>query len=407
MYIPPAYQDLFRPARYKGWYGGRGAGRSWSCARALIAKTRSTPLRVLCAREYQTSIKDSVHKTLADQIQRLGVEQDFRITDYTIKSRAGAEFIFEGLRAHPTEIKSLEGIDVCWVEEAQAVSAESLQILRPTIRKPGSELWFTWNTGEADDPIYSELVDHPPPGALVHKVTYKDNPRLPAVLEEERRHMLSVCNEIGDLSAYNNIWEGEPLSYSDAVIFGKRVVVDTFEAPPGTRFFYGADWGFANDPTVLVRCYIIDDELFIDYESVGWGVEIDETAQLFDAVPGARDWPIHADSSRPETISYVARQGFGISAAAKWSGSVEDGVAHLKGFRRIHIHERCKRGQVEARNYRYKTDPKTQDVLPIIIDKFNDFWDAVRYSLDGYIQARGGLGVWARLAGPPRVKPAA
>jgi phage terminase large subunit len=367
-----------------------------------VAKTRTAPLRVVCGREYQTSIKDSVHKVLVDQIGRLNVDRDFNIADHSIKSRAGAEVIFIGVHTHPNEIKSLEGVDVFWGEEAQAFSEDSLKVIRPTIRKPGSELWFTWNTGEADDPIYEALVDHPPPGALVHHVTYRDNPLFPAVLEEERKHMLNVCNEIGDLSAYNNIWEGEPLRYSDAIIFGRRVVIDTFEAPPNTRFFYGADWGFANDPNVLIRCFIIDDELYIDYEAVGWGVEIDETEQLWRSVPGSENWPIKADSSRPETISYMARQGFAVSAAAKWPGSVEDGVAHLKGFRRIHIHERCKRGQVEARNYRYKVDPKTLEVLPIIIDKFNDFWDAVRYSLDGYIQARGGLGVWARLAGPQR-----
>ena len=116
-------------------------------------------------------------------------------------------------------------------------------------------------------------------------------------------------------------------------------------------------------------------------------------------MPGARDWPIKADGARPETISYLHRQGFTISAAEKWPGSVEDGIAHLKGFKRIVLHERCKHMDEERRLYRYKVDPKTQQVLPVVIDKHNHGWDAIRYSLDGYIQRRGAAGVWARLAG--------
>jgi phage terminase large subunit len=115
-------------------------------------------------------------------------------------------------------------------------------------------------------------------------------------------------------------------------------------------------------------------------------------------VPGVRDWPIKADAARPETISYMRRQGFHISAADKWDGCVEDGIAHLKGFRRIVIHERCKQMNDERRLYRYKVDAKTGEVLPVIVDKHNHGWDAIRYSLDGYIQRRGGLGVWSRLA---------
>jgi phage terminase large subunit len=291
------------------------------------------------------------------------------------------------------EIKSTEGIDICWVEEAQSVSKESWDILIPTIRKTGSEIWISFNPYEEADPTYQQFVVNPKPDSLVRKVGWEDNPWFPEALDKERLYLRSI-----DLEAYDHIYGGNPRTLTDAIIFAKRVTAERFEAPYGARFFFGADWGFGSDPTALVRSFIKDECLFIEYEAYGHGVEIDETPALFDSAPGARAWPIKADSARPETISYMRRRGFNISAAEKWDGCVEDGIAHLKGFRQIVIHERCRHMQDERRLYRYKVDPKTGEVLPIIVDKHNHLWDAVRYSLDGYIQRRGGMGVWAKLA---------
>jgi len=346
----------------------------------------------------------------------MGLEEQFSITDKSIKSLTGSEFIFKGLEKSIREIKSLEGIDICWVEEAQSVSNDNWEILVPTIRKEGSEIWISFNPDEEDGATYQRYVANPPPDSVVVKVGWEDNPWFPSTLDKERRHMLAT-----DLEAYDHIWGGMPRKITDAIIFGRRVSVETFEAPEGTRFFYGADWGFANDPTALIRCFVQDECLYIDYEAFGFGVELDDLWKLFSGrdganaeqlarwtpaddnvypgVPGARAWPIKADSSRPETISYMRRQGFQIDAAAKWPGSVEDGITHLKGFRRIVIHERCTHMRQEARLYGYKVDKQTGDILPIIVDKHNHGWDAVRYSLDGYIMARGGLGVWAQLGG--------
>jgi phage terminase large subunit len=176
--------------------------------------------------------------------------------------------------------------------------------------------------------------------------------------------------------------------------------VESFETPHDItdfkRFYFGADFGFANDPSTLIRSFIRDECLWIDYEWFGYHVEIDDMSQWYTTVPGARLWPIKGDAARPETISYLRRQGFNIDAAEKWQGSVEDGIAHLKGFKRIVVHERCPRTAQEFRLYRYKTDPRTEDVLPIIIDQHNHAIDAIRYSLDGYIQQRGGAESWAR-----------
>lgn len=388
------FDRLRERARYKVFYGGRGGAKSWAFARALLIFADRWNLRILCAREFQNSINDSVHRLLCDQIDMLGLSHRFEVTLTSIRNtETGSQFLFKGLRHSVQEIKSLEGVDICWVEEAQSVSKDSWEILIPTIRKEGSEIWISFNPLDETDPTYQRFVVTPPPMTVVEKVGWQDNPFFPATLDAERRHMMAT-----DPEAYDHVWEGQPRTLSDAVIFGRRVSVETFDTPvEGVRFFYGADWGFANDPTALVRSWVDGETLFIDHEAFGYGVEIDETAQLFDSVPGARDWPINADCSRPETISYMRRQGFQIDAAEKWPGSVEDGIAHLKGFKRIVVHERCKHIAQEFRLYSYKVDKQTGDILPIIVDKHNHGIDALRYSLDGYIQRRGGMGVWAKL----------
>ena len=391
--LPDAFHCLFEPARFKVFHGGRGGAKSWSIARALVLLTVQRSLRVLIAREFAVSTGDSVHRLLSDQIYELGLQAYFTITDKEITCPlTGSLFLFKGLKS-VRELKSTEGIDICWVEEAQTVPAQSWELLIPTIRKEGSEIWISFNPNEEDDATYKRFVANPPPDAVVRKVGWEDNPWFPQVLERERLYMRSL-----DLEAYEHIWGGNPKTITDAVIFGRRTSVEAFETPIDARFFFGADWGFSTDPTALVRTFMQDDCLFIDQEAFGHGVEIDETPQLFDSVDGARKWPIKADSARPETISFLRRQGFNITGAEKWPGSVEDGIAHLKAFKKIVIHERCKHMQEERRLYRYKVDPKTQQVLPVIVDKFNHGWDAVRYSLDGYIQRRGTNSVWAKLA---------
>lgn len=391
------FELLSKRARYKVFYGGRGSAKSWSFARALVKFGDRWTLRILCVREYQNSIADSVHRLLSDQITLLGLSDRYIITQKSIKHRyTGTEFIFKGLRHNANEIKSLEGVDICWVEEAQRVSKESWKYLIPTIRKIGSEIWISFNPEEEDDPTYQQFVLNPPPDAIVVKVNYTENPFFK---QTELYKEMMYCKEV-DYEAYLHIWEGYPRKLSDAVIFGKRIIVESFEMPTlgVERLYHGVDWGFANDPTALVRSWIQENELFIDEERFGYGVELDELPQLFRSLPSAEQWPLKADNSRPETISHLRRHGFNITAAEKWPGSVEDGIAHLKGFKKIHIHERCKHMRDEARLYSYKVDKQTQEVLPVIVDKHNHGWDAVRYSLDGYIQRGGDLGIWAKLA---------
>jgi phage terminase large subunit len=381
--VPPRFQGLFNPARYKVFYGGRGGAKSWSFSRALVRAAKEKPLRILCTREFQSSIGDSVYRLIADQITEAGFDDFFNVTQASITSAAGAQFLFKGLRRSIQEIKSTEGIDICWVEEAQSISNSSWEILIPTIRKECSEIWISFNPEDEKDPTYQRFVINTPPNTIIEKVGWEDNPHLPATLEAERLYMLAV-----DPEAYDHVWGGNCRTISDAVIFRNRFEVSTFDGPiPGTRLYYGADWGFSQDPTALIRCWILGDTLYVDQEAYGVNVELDSLPELFEKVPGAREWPIMADNSRPETISHVKRKGFNVSGAPKWPGSVEDGLAVLKGFRKIVIHERCKRTAEEFRLYSYKTDRLTNDILPIIVDKHNHCIDAIRYSLSGYIKA--------------------
>lgn len=380
----PKFDILFKPARYKVLYGGRGAAKSWEIARALIIKGLQSKLRVLCAREIQHSIADSVHKLLSEQIYEMGFAPWYKITKNTITGVNGTEFIFSGLRFNVREIKSKEGIDICWIEEAQSVSEESWDVLIPTIRKEKSEIWLSFNPDAETDPTYRRFVIDPPPDSFVRKVSWQDNPWFPDVLRQEMEYLKRV-----DYEAYLHVWEGEVRRISDAIIFKGKYVVEPFETPSQARFYHGADWGFAQDPTALVRCFVDDGNLFIDMESYGVGVDLDDTPSLFDAIPTARKWPIKADSARPETISYMRRRGFNISAAKKWQGSVEDGIEFMRSFKKIIIHPRCKHTVNEFDHYSYKVDKQTNDILPVIVDANNHCIDAIRYALDGLIKGNG------------------
>ncbi|CVF31034.1 phage terminase%2C large subunit%2C PBSX family [Serratia marcescens] len=354
---------------------------------------------ILCAREFQNSISDSVLALLEAEIYALGLNHFYTVKNNEITGRNGTRFTFKGLRTNLQSIKSMFGIKICWVEEAQTVSQDSWDVLGPTVRANNSEVWVSYNPREATDPTYTLMkrheVDPPDGGVIIRQVNYPDNAFFPDVLRQE----MEYCKRV-DYEAYEHIWLGLPKALSEAVIFSGKYRVEAFPDDlylQADRLFYGADFGFSQDPSTLIRCFIIGRKLYIEYEAYGVGVELDEMPQFYDSIPEARKWPIHGDCSRPETISYMARQGFNIDGATKWAGSVEDGITYLRGFEEIVIHERCKHMIDEARLYSYKTDRLTGEVLPIVLDKHNHCWDAVRYSLDGYITSSDGLGTWAQL----------
>lgn len=219
VWLPAKLAFLFQPARYKVAYGGRGAAKSWGYARALLIQAAERPLRVLCAREVQNSIADSVHRLLSDQIVALGLEGFYSVTQTSIRGANGSEFFFAGLRTQDVaKIKSYEGVDRCWVEEAQAVSRHSWDILIPTIRKEGSEIWVSFNPELDTDPTYQMFVVDPPASAVVVSVNWHDNPWFPAVLDDERRAL-----QKRDPAAYENVWEGKCRAALEGAIYVREI----------------------------------------------------------------------------------------------------------------------------------------------------------------------------------------
>ena len=404
--LPKITRNFARPARTRVFKGGRGSGKTRGLAkRSALRIYQLAEMGVegvfLASREHLNSLDESSMEEIKAAIRSERWLADyFDVGEKYVRTRnRRISYAFAGLRHNLDSIKSKARIVGNWTDEAESVSEVAWRKLIPTLRDEGEgwyvENWISYNPESAESATHRRFIAQQPEDCIVTDVNWTDNPWFPDVLNRQRLEDQRLRPE-----TYDHIWEGAFLTITDAVIFRNRVSVEAFEGPvEGTRIFFGADWGFANDPTTLIRFWLDDETLFISHEAYGHGVEIDETPQLFDSVPGARQWPIKADSARPETISYMRRQGFNIEAAEKWPGSVEDGIAHMKGFKRIVVHERCVNIAREFRLYAYKVDKVSGDILPIIVDKHNHGIDAVRYGLDGYIQARGGLGVWSKLAG--------
>lgn len=333
-------------------------------------------VRILCCREIQKSIKDSVHKLLSDKIAELQLESFYTVKVDSIVGVNGTEFIFKGLRHNIQDIKSTEGIDYCWVEESQTASQLSLDILIPTIRKPGSQIIFTYNPTNEDDPVHVNYTLQDRPDTLKIKINWNENPFFPEVLKSEMEYDKRV-----DYGKYLHIWEGECQVHSDAQIFFNKWQVDSFETPENAEFYFGADWGFSQDPTTLIRSFILENTLYIDYEAYAIGVDLDKIPALFRTVPKSEKWTITGDSARPETISFLNQRGFRIESSTKGAGSVEDGIELIRSFDKIIIHERCRHTQDEFRLYSYKRDRLTDQIIPVPEDKNNHLIDALRYAL--------------------------
>ncbi len=366
-------------------YGGRGSAKSQSVARILLAESYQNKIRILCCREVQNSIADSVHSLLKDVINECNEYQKFfKITDKEIIGNNGSQFIFKGLKKETAgSIKSIEGVNVCWIEEAQYISRFSLNILIPTIRKENSKIIFTMNPTNEDDPVYIDYVLPEREDTVKCLVNWNDNPFFPEVLRFEKDY-----DKLHDTDKYNHVWEGLTVKHSESQIFKGKWIIDDFKTPENIVFYHGADWGFANDATCMIRCFIKDECLYVDKEVYGVGIELDDIYKEFDKIETSRKWVIYADNSRPETISYIARQGYKIKPCNKWQGSIEDGIEYIKKFRKIIIHSECKNMIYEMKTYCYKTDKLTGKILPIIIDANNHCIDALRYALNDLIKQR-------------------
>jgi phage terminase large subunit len=324
-------------------------------------------------------LSKSVKTLIEDKIKKFNVQHYFTITLAEIRCNFGdGIIIFQGLQDHNADsIKSLEGFDIAWTEEAQSLSYKSLKLLRPTIRKPGSELWFTWNAENATDPIDMLLRGEVlPSDCIVRKVNYTDNPWFPQVLEDER-----IFDQIHDPDDYAHTWEGEYKMQSKARIF-KRWSIEEFDTPKDSIFYFGLDFGFSNDPTFLVRCYIEGRTMYIDYEARAIGCEIKDTAALILTVPESENYPITADSSRPESISHLNRfDGLKVRSSVKGAGSINDGITFIKSFH-VKIHPRCEHLVTDFQKYAFKIDKKTGEILTVIAENNADGPDALRYAVE-------------------------
>jgi phage terminase large subunit len=383
--IGPAFEPFLKPARYKGAFGGRGSGKSHFFAQLLVATAASRPgLRAVCVREVQRTLAQSSKRLIEDKIRELGVTDLFKLTEREIQTPGDGVILFEGMQSHNADsIKSLEGASIAWVEEAQTLSQRSIDLLRPTIRAPKSEIWFSWNPEKPTDPVDVLLRgEHPPPDATVLPVNWDSNPWFPQVLRDEMEY-----DRRRDPDKFAHVWGGGYQQNSEARVF-RNWRIEDFELSPEWILRQGADWGFSVDPSVLVQCAIVGRTLYVIHEAYRVGCEVDFLPDLFRTVPDAERWPTIADSARPETISYMQRHGFPkMLAAVKGARSLEEGVSFLQSFD-IVVHTRCRRTAAELQAYSYETDPLTSLVIPKLKDKDNHVIDALRYACEGARRAR-------------------
>lgn len=437
---PPPFEELFvgdgQTARYIGLRGGRGSGKSHAAAEKIIIDSLEEPgLLSVMIREVQRTLRQSSKRLLENKIRSMGYSgpgYGFKVFKEVIETPGDGLMIFNGMQDHTAEsIKSLEGFRRVWAEEAQNLTPISLSLLRPTIRAAGGQMIYTWNPTDAPDPEHPEYsvdglftvgnVRDLPMGGVLITTSWKDMADyglLSADLIAEEAYD-RVHRQPED---YAHIWGGAYRTRSAARVFNNwiRRGFALMPGSPPPRYLFGADFGYSQDPAVLVRMFVgrwyNDDAnsglaiydpngrvLFIDREAYMIGCEVDHTPALFagncpfpvgdhrrwenphnhPGIPGALDWPIIADSARPETISYCQRHGMSkMTAAKKGQGSVEDGIEFLKGYS-IVVHDDCRHTADELTYYSWKVDPKNPAlVLPVLVDKKNHVIDAARYALE-------------------------
>jgi len=366
--FPEKIGFLFNPSRYKVLYGGRGSGKSWGVARALLLMGIQKPLRVLCARELQNSITDSVHALLADQIKTLNLDSIYEVQNTVIYGKNGTEFLFAGLKHNVTKIKSFEGVDVCWVEEAQTVSKSSWDVLLPTIRKDGSEIWITFNPELDTDETYKRFVIVPPANAVVQKVNWSDNPWFPQVLRDEKDDL-----KARDMDAYLNVWEGNTRQVLDGAVYAtelrkaqeenriRDIFVDT-TIPVST--FWDIGWSDLNS-IWFVQTVPGGEVRVIDFYQ-NCQKTIDHYVQILQSKGYTyRDhWLPHDAEHKNMTGKSVKdiMQGMNLPVRITPKLSIADGInaARMLMNRCYFDQNRCAEGLQALRHYRYDVDPDTK-----------------------------------------------
>lgn len=366
--FPSVLQFLFEPMRYKVLYGGRGGAKSWGIARSLLVIGASKPIRVLCAREMQTSIAQSVHKLLSDQIKAMGLDGFYEVQNNVIRGSNGTEFTFHGLKHNIANIKSVEGTDICWVEEAQTVSKTSWDTLIPTIRKEGSEIWISFNPSLEADETYQRFVKSPPHNSVVKKINWSDNPWFPSVLKDEMESLKQK-----DFDAYLTVWEGHCKQTLDGAIFANEVRRATDENR-FTRVPYDAskpvltfwDLGRADKTAIWFAQQIGFEYRMIDYyENQGHALShYLKHLQSKPYVYGECWLPHDAQNELLASERTIAQQveAAGFRTQITQKTSIADGIEAARTFFAScwFDAEKCADGIQCLRNYRYDVDPETQ-----------------------------------------------
>lgn len=387
--FPVKLEGLFRKSRYKVLYGGRGGAKSWGIARALLIKGAKDPIRILCAREFQTSIKDSVHKLLCDQIESLGLLSFYEITQTSIRGRNGTEFSFVGLKNNVANIKSYEGVDICWVEEAQTTSRLSWNVLIPTIRKEGSEIWISFNPELETDETYQRFVANPPQDCITMKVNWYDNPWFPETLRQEKDAL-----KARDEEAYNQVWEGLCRQTVDGAIFAKemqqaekdgRICRVPYDATKPVHAVFDLGWSdstaiwflqFVGMETRLIR-YIEDSQKTISY----YLATMQTYGYVYDKI-----WLPH--DAENKTLAAAGRSIDDIVRAAGYKTEIMPRVPILDSINAARTifpncyfdREHTADGLACLRHYRYEVDPETgQFSRNPLHDHYSHGADAFRY----------------------------
>lgn len=404
--LPPKLIPVFTgQARYRGAHGGRGSGKTRTFAlmtavKAMMFAEAGSSGVILCGREFMNSLEDSSMEEVKQAIRSVPwLDAYFEMGEKFIRTKnRRVSYVFVGLRHNVDSLKSKARVLLAWIDEAESVSETAWMKLLPTVRETDSEVWCTWNPEKDGSPTDQRFRKTVPANAKIIEMNYSDNPWFPDVLEQERQDDRKRLDD----QTYAWIWEGAYRENSDAQILAGKYRVDEFEPQPGWDGpYFGVDWGFSQDPTAGVKLWIHDQRLYVEHEARKVGLENDDIAEfMIQRLPDIEKHVVRADSARPETISHVKSTGQGkrpalpkIMAVQKWPGSVEDGIAHLRSYREIVIHPRCKETLKEARLYSYKTDRLSGDVLTTIVDANNHIMDAIRYALGPMIR-RQGVGIF-------------
>ena len=387
--FPVKMASLFDKARYKVYYGGRGAGKSHSAAKALLVLGAKSQIRVLCAREFQTSIKDSVHKLLCDQITLMGLEGFYEITQSAIRGKNGTEFAFVGLKNNVANVKSYEGIDICWVEEAQTVSRMSWNTLIPTIRKEGSEIWVTFNPELESDETYQRFVLKPPEGAVVQKINWNDNPWFPEVLALEKDALKSR-----DPSAYQTVWEGLCRLTVDGAIFAQEMQVAELDGritkvnyDPTKPVHAIFDLGWADSTAIWFLQFVGMETRLIRYhedsqKTISHYLALMQTyGYIYDTLWLPHDAQNKTLASNGKSIEEIVRAAGHKTRIIERTPIVDSINAARTIFRNCWFdRENCYDGLQCLRHYRYEVDPETgQFSRNPLHDQYSHGADAFRY----------------------------